>query len=411
MITIRLDRHWRHWQRTLLLLSGLIITLATALHGCAPREAPPVVTPPVVEAPVDESYGAVEGPLQRVPWSRLKPALADGLKTTEQMRQWATALDRSAQYYGKIAPETTFRFGLTDIPARRMAAACRELAAVAKTGTSEQLWQLLTSKYQLYRSIGVDGKGNVLVTGYFEPLLNGSRTPSARFRYPVYRSPRTRGLSPKLYDRNAIENKGKLAKKGLELAWVDDRIALFFLHIQGSGRIRMEDGSILRVGYDGGNGHPYFSIGNILIQEKHLIPEEVTMPGIRRWLLDHPREINRILISNQNYVFFRPVYDGPYGNINVMLTPWHSIATDYHLFPKGAPAVIETRRPSFASDGSVTEWRPETRLVVNQDTGGAIRGAGRVDWFTGFGRESELTAGVMKQNRSGLYFIVPIINR
>ena len=173
--------------------------------------------------------------------------------------------------------------------------------------------------------------------------------------------------------------------------------------------IQLPDGKTIRVGYDSTNGQPYRAIGQKIIDEGGLKPEETTLQSIRRWLLSHPKQIDRILYSNPSYVFFRRIHEvGSYGNIGVLLTPWYSIATDHRLFPRGAPAIIKTALPQIEADGeTVSKWEPEARFVVNQDTGGAIRGPGRVDWFTGGSPLSEQTAGVMKRNRSALYFIAP----
>jgi membrane-bound lytic murein transglycosylase A len=398
-------RAFVHW-------SALLI-IVLHLSGCASRDAAPPPPPPP-PAPVytdpSDSYGPVEGSLQSVPWGHMEAEFRQAISSDAQaMQQWAVALERSAGYYQRVGNGNSFEFGNHRVSGIGMAQACRKLAAVARAGDPDRLWQELTRNHRLYRSIGRDGKGNVLVTGYYEPTLQGSDRPTQRFRYPVYRRPADIERRRPHYDRRAIDAGKKLANKGLEIAWVDDRIELFFLHIQGSGRIQFQDGRIMRIGYDNTNGHPYRSIGQLLIEEGHFKPNEVTLQGIQRWLKANPRHIDRVLYHNPSYIFFRQIREnGSHGNIGVLLTPWYSIATDHRLFPKGAPAILKTTRPNFASDGTtLTGWSPLTRMVVNQDTGGAIRGAGRVDWFVGGGEEARQTAGLMKQNRSELYFIAP----
>ncbi len=366
--------------------------------------------------------------LEAVPWSEAPPALFQDRAT----RSWAEALDRSALYYRRLPPRQIFHFGPSSVSAKAMAEACTELADLARGEDWERLHSLLHQRFGLFRSVG-NTEGDVLVTAYYEPLLHGSFKRSKRYYYPIYRRPpdlmespigadghrsfyhQEKGKSVPYYDRKQIDGPffspkqpGRLANRGLELLWVDSAIDAFFLHIQGSGRVLMENGQMVRLGYDSANGRSYVAIGKILIDEGKIPREEMTMPRLRQWLLDHPEENQRLFFANPSYVFFHELQGDPVGNINVSLTPDRSIATDHRLFPRGAPAILSTTTPIFAEDGkTVTGWRPDVRWVVNQDTGGAIRGAGRVDLFVGFGEGVEHRAGVMKQANSQLYFIAP----
>lgn len=365
--------------------------------------------------------------LQPAEWSQLGKLPSN----VSALSHWAEALRHSAGYYEKVKADRIFRFGTYRVPARKLAQACRDLAKLAQTGNAANLHRHLTEKYLLFRSVGRDGQGEVLVTAYYEPLLKGSMTPSERFHHPLYRRPEDlltgnpalwfpelkgkkfvarveKGRLVPYFDRQEIDKKKRLAEKKLELVWVDDPVDAFFLQIQGSGRVLLENGTTLRVGYAGANGHPYRSIGRLLIKEKKIPRAEMNLPNLRKWLQEHPDDRDRILFSNPSYVFFRKLEGGPFGNIQVSLTTGHSIATDYRLFPKGAPTFLETTLPTFAADNkTITEWRSETRFTANQDTGGAIRGPGRVDLFLGFGSKAEQVAGVMKQTNSRLYFIAP----
>lgn len=348
--------------------------------------------------------------MESVPWSDAPPALFQDAST----RSWADALAGSAEYYRRFSPDTLFYFGPYAVSAATMAHACTTLAETAQQEDPTVLQELLQKQFRLFRSVGSDGKGGVLVTGYYEPLLRGSRTQSKRYFYPIYSRPPDLGQLLPYFDRSQIDGSGRLAGRGLELVWVDNAIDAFFLHIQGSGRVVLEGSSatedtMLRLGYDSANGQPYRAIGKILIDEGEVPREEMTMPRLRQWLLEHPKEVQRLLFANPSYVFFRPLQGGPMGNIQVELTPERSIATDHRLFPRGAPSILATTAPVFAEDGStVTEWKPDVRFTVNQDTGGAIRGAGRVDLFLGFGPQAENWAGVMKQPESQLFFIAPL---
>jgi membrane-bound lytic murein transglycosylase A len=207
------------------------------------------------------------------------------------------------------------------------------------------------------------------------------------------------------FSREEIETAGALAGKGYELAWVADPVALFFLQIQGSGRIRLVNGDSLRVGYAASNGRAYRSIGGVLIERGVIPPEEMSMQAIRRYLVDHPEETAEVLNTNASYVFFRKVEEGPRGSLSVPVTPGRSIATDSTLFPRGALAFIQCQKPIFARDGVITGWQPFGRYVLNQDTGGAIRGPARVDLFWGSGPFNQTAAGHLR-HEGALYFLL-----
>ena len=251
-----------------------------------------------------------------------------------------------------------------------------------------------------------------LFTGYFEPELRGSRYRSASYTVPVYRRPPElvlvdlgqfrdslkgeriagRVVSGRLRpfaDRAAID-KGALANRQLEVAWVNDPIALFFMHIQGSGRIALDDGSVLRIGYDGHNGHNYVAIGRALVAEGALSREDVSLQSIRAWLSANPDRAAEVMSINPSYIFFREIQGpGPVGAMGVTLTPGHSIAIDRRFVPLGAPVWLDAEAP-------LDPTQRLRRLMVAQDTGGAIRGPIRGDVFWGRGKEAEERAGKMK---------------
>lgn len=368
--------------------------------------------------------------LQPVDWAEIREVF----KSEHSLAAWGDALEKSGEYYSRLSPEATIAFDSYKVSAVDMARSMLKLAAIVKLGERQKLQTFLQKNYRLLGSVGDDQRGNVLVTAYYEPLLKGSLKPTKRYKYPIYRRPpdlldirltpwiptmdkrriiaRVDGDTLRPYfNREEIDLEKRLANKNLELAWVDDQLDLFFLQIQGSGRVQLTDGSMLRVGYHGANGHAYNSIGKILIEEGAISREDMSLPALRKWLKNNPTQQERILNANPSYVFFRKIDGGPYGNIDVALTPDRSIATDYHIFPKGAPGVLSTTTPRFADSkgDTVVDWQHSLRFVVNQDTGGAIRGAGRVDLFMGFGDGAERSAGIMKQSGSRLYFLAPII--
>jgi membrane-bound lytic murein transglycosylase A len=187
---------------------------------------------------------------------------------------------------------------------------------------------------------------------------------------------------------------------------VGDPVDAFFLQIEGSGRLRLVDGSTRHVNYAGANGHPYRSIGKILIETGEIDPEAMSMQEVKAWLRGHPEQARDLLAANPSYVFFELADTGPYGNIGVPLTPERSIATDPAIFPKGALGYITTEEAVVAPDGhTVVGWRPLTRFALNQDAGGAIRGPGRVDLFWGAGDGAAVRAGHLR-HEGHLYWLL-----
>lgn len=268
------------------------------------------------------------------------------------------------------------------------------------------------------------GVAEGLITGYYEPLLQGSRQKSEEFRYPLYGVPEDLlvvdlgELYPQLkdmrlrgklegnrvvpyYDRAQLDDDPGLLQ-GAEILWVNSLVDVFFLHIQGSGQIQLDDGSRVAVGYAQQNGHPYQSIGRVLIQMGELEREEVTLFTIRDWLKSNPDQLNEVLAKNPSYIFFElrdAEADGPVGSLNVTLTSRRSIAVDRNVIPLGAPVWLQTTLP----DGQES---PFNQLMLAQDTGGAIKGHVRADVFWGRGDEAEKMAGLMKQ-RGRLFVLLP----
>ncbi len=242
----------------------------------------------------------------------------------------------------------------------------------------------------LFRPVIIsDGSGG-LFTGYFEPELNGALTPSPRFRYPLYQEPSiSKEVDPWL-TREEIETGPYMQDKGLEIAWVDDPVELFFLQIQGSGRIRLPDGQMLRVGYGGSNGHTYRSIGAELVRRGVYSVHQVSAQVIKNWVRRNPVEGLELLHHNPSYVFFRklsnvPSDKGPLGAMNRSITDKRTVAVDPKYTPLGAPVWIEK-----GGNG------PMHRLMVAQDTGSAIKGAQRADIFFGTGDDAGRAAGRLR---------------
>lgn len=241
-----------------------------------------------------------------------------------------------------------------------------------------------------FRPVLIEDGQEALFTGYFEPELDGSLRPDARYRYPLYAMPpEARGASQFL-TRRQIEEGGALAGRGLEIVWVDDPVELFFLQVQGSGRVRLPDGRTIRVGYGGSNGHNYRSIGVELVRRGIYKPHQVSAQVIKNWVRRNPAEGQELLWHNPSYVFFREVSEvpadrGPLGAMNRSITTMRTVAVDPSFVPLGAPVWVEKEGQN-----------PIRRLMIAQDTGSAIKGAQRADIFFGTGDQAGRAAGRLR---------------
>jgi membrane-bound lytic murein transglycosylase A len=294
-----------------------------------------------------------------------------------------------------------------------------ERALAAVPGDERAARQFVEESFAAWSVASADGKAEGLITGYYEPILPGSRTPTDRFRQPVYGVPddivavELESVNPDLkglrlrgrlegnrlvpyWSRAQIESQSAL--RAPVLAWVEDPVELFFLQIQGSGQIELAGGERLRLGYADQNGHPFRSMGRYLIQRGELSLEQSSMQGIKAWAAANPRKLREALDSNPSYVFFRELPragaapgapDGPIGSLGSPLSAGYSLAIDPRSVPLGAPVFLATTLP--------LSTQPLQRLMAAQDTGGAIRGAVRADFYWGTGPEAGAQAGRMRQ--------------
>ena len=335
---------------------------------------------------------------------------------------------QSISYLKRFPSSKQFGFGEDSFNAAHMIKSMEHFLNFIKTGPSKNdLDKFIKSNYLVYKSIG-GSNGHVLFTGYYEPVLQGSLEQSTEYRFPIYARPcdlTTVDLSlfiPALnnkkiigrytgqtvvpyFERDEIEDNAALKGKAEHIAWIKDPVDLFFLQIQGSGKIYFDDENTINVHYDITNGRPYRSIGKLLIEEGIIERSEMSMQKIRAYLKDNPDEVKNILNFNPSYVFFKIEEDGPLGCIEVKLTPGRSIALDRRIFPLSALAFIEAEKPLINGDGKIHNWITFSRFVLNHDTGGAIRGPGRADLFWGNGQYAEIAAGHMQHNGK-LYFLV-----
>jgi len=339
------------------------------------------------------------------------------------------AVLKSLEYFDRLPEDRLCRFGNVDYSVAELKESLLVFLDIIRySGSAEAFRKRIEELFDIYQSVGSDGVGGVLFTGYYAPVLDGSREETEEYRYPVYKTPddhivvnlevfREKYAGERIiaryedgkilpyYTREEIDTARRLMGRGLEIAWLADPVDLFFLHIQGSGVVRLQDGSYIQISYDQANGHPYRSVGRLLIDRGKISAENMSLKSIKRYLREHPEEMSDILNHNESYVFFRIVEDGPVGSLNVPVTEGRSIATDSSLFPKGVLAFIQTKKPVITEDGSIAAWEPFSRFVLNQDTGGAIKGPGRVDLFCGNGQVAGIMAGHMKE-KGKLYFLV-----
>jgi membrane-bound lytic murein transglycosylase A len=339
------------------------------------------------------------------------------------------SVTRNLEYLDRLAPETVFPYG-PHIFSRQQVRESQEafLNLLSRGLDAEQLSREIRKEFRVYRATGREGSGRVLFTGYYEPIYEGRLARDEVFRYPLYRLPSdlikidlspfgekfrgetlVAGIEGKkvqpYFSRSQIEGEKVLDGKGLEIVWLKDPLDVFFLHIQGSGRVRLSEGKDLLVHYQASNGRPYRSIGRYMIERGFLPREEMSMQAMRKYLTEHPEVRDEVLNQNPSYIFFRQVETGPWGSLGVLLTPGRSVALDPKLFPKGALGFISSRKPLVNDQGEITGWIEFSRFVLHQDSGGAIKGAGRADIFWGSGPYAELAAGHL-QHEGELYVLI-----
>ncbi|MDD5242179.1 MAG: MltA domain-containing protein [Sulfuricella sp.] len=371
----------------------LALFLTLLISACATLEKPAVAPPPAAALPPAIPSVPAAPPLQPVGWEALAGWPDEDLTASwDAFRQGCVPLQNKPDWKP----------------------ACMAAAAI-QPANNAALHEFFQQYFTPYQATQPDGGTDGLVTGYYEPLLSGSRTPSKRYSHPLYGVPddllivdlgaiypelknmRLRGrlegrrVVP-YFSRAEIDN-GTAPLKGKALYWVDDAVDLFFLQIQGSGRIALPNGEMARVGYADQNGYPYKSIGKALVERGDLPLEKASMQGIKDWGNQNPKKLPDLLNLNASYVFFRDQpssLSGPLGALGVPLTAERSIAVDPRSIPLGAPVFLATTWPNSA--------KPLNRLMLAQDTGGAIRGVVRADFFWGFGKDAGKQAGSMKQS-------------
>ena len=398
--------------KIILLISIILMTAACSKSVVKPDNGacncPPAVKQPT-EMPPFKKPRTEKPPVDISPYSLLKPASwqdLDGLLEDDVVAAWPAWL------------QSCTRLGKKDA----WKAAC-DAASAMKQPNNAQIIDYLSNHFDVFRAQNEDGTTTGMVTGYYQPLLNGSRKQSRQYSHPLYRVPddlitveladaypqlkykRVRGrLSGKKlipYRTRAEIDANPSPLTGNEIFWIDDHIDVFFLQIQGSGVVQLENGEQVQVGYANQNGHPYHSIGRLLVEQGELTLDKASMNGIKNWARNNSDKLQALLNSNPSYVFFRelPVgLSGPIGALGVPIKAERSVAVDRKFIPLGAPIFLSTTEPNST--------KPLRRLMLAQDTGGAINGGVRADFFWGAGDRAGARAGSMKQ-QGAVWVLLP----
>lgn len=391
---------WRETQQWLVRIGCVL--LVTLLLGCSRRPAVPAES---------------KSPL---------PPQGESLQFTDDLDRESllNGLQSTLEYVRRLPPERLLPLGDRKITVDALRQTLEAFHNILQTTSTVPAFQkAVHEQFEVLPAAGLNDRKEVLFTGYHEIVLEGSLTRTTQFPYPLYRRPTdliemepdhngTRSVvrwekdkTVAYFTRREIDTAGKLRGRGLEMLWLRSAIDGFFLHVQGSGLIKLPAGQSMRVKYDASNGHPYQSIARLLIDEGRLAREGVSAQSLRRYFRENPQEQARVLPHNARYIFFRRVAQGPQGNVGIILTPWRSMATDQKIFPAAGLGFIQAQKPVLNAHGAIVSWQPFSRFVFNHDVGSAITGPGRVDLFCGSDAEAEMVAGHM-QHMGKLFFLV-----
>jgi len=393
-----------------LALGALLLGLAVGCAAAPRGERPEPVVGFDYELPPGE-YGIVP-----LPPGEPMPDFSIGWRHRDRLLE---AVDHSLAYLDKPSSREFFPADPEGrITHERMRASLERFRELLTTSTSqEELREALAREFEVWVARGRGGSGDVYFTAYGTPILEGSLEPAPGYEHPLYRVPPDleKGPDGAILGRRLPD--GTLAPypthaellrsgqlDGLELVWLKDPFDAYVAQVQGSAVVRLPDGSLYEVGYAGKNGHPYRSIGRILVEEGKIPANELSLARLQRYFDEHPEEVDRVLPMNPSFVFFQEAAGGPYGCLGQPVEPLHSIATDKEVFPRAGLAYVECWLPDFTDDGRLVQ-RPFRFFALDQDRGGAIRSAGRCDVYLGLGDDAMERAGRV-WTRGRLYYLL-----
>lgn len=378
-----------------------VAVLTPPLLSC---EQPPSDLKPFVPSVEQKEYGRQLPPgalaLRKI-GPEDYPDFRPGFDKSDALRR---ATEFSLSYLAKPSSQRYYPYG--DVPHARAVASLRHFLRVLDSVNSpDEFDAAIRRDFEVYQSVGWDDRGTVFYTGYYTPIFEGRRQRDSRFRYPLYRLPpdlvkdaegQTLGrrtgagsFTPGYPSRREIEE-GRLLD-GLEVAYVKSAFEAYVIHVQGSAKLRMADGSILELGYAGNNGHEYTPVAAAMIQDGEIRREDLSLQTLLEYFAKNAGKTFYYTWKNERFVFFQELPGGPFGSIGVPVTPFRSIATDKSIFPRACMAYLVTTLPRL--EGGAVVQRPYAGFALDQDTGGAIRAPGRCDVFMGVGAGAEAVAG------------------
>lgn len=391
------------------LIVGLVV-VAVGLWGCPPPEQLPPYTPPE-----GKDYGKPLPPgalaLRKISpkdYPDFGPAFDNRAGLEEAIRH-------SLSYLAKPSSHKYYPYG--DITHDRAVASLqRFLEILPRVNSPAELNKAVRDNFEVYQSVGCDDRGTVYFTGYYTPIFEGRRQREGQFRYPLYSLPpdlvkdeegqalgqrRPDGsMNPTYPTRRQIEE-GRLLD-GLEIAYLKSPFEAYVVTVQGSAKLRLGDGSLFELGYAGNNGHAYTPIALAMVNDGVIRRNEISLQTMLRYFERHPEQAYKYCWRNDRYVFFKEAPGGPFGSIGVPVTPFRSLATDKQIFPRACLAFVKSKLPMVYKEKVVQA--PFSAFACDQDTGGAIRAAGRSDIFMGVGPSAEAIAG-RTGSEGALYYI------
>lgn len=352
------------------------------------------------------------------------------------------AIDFQLKWLEKQKPDRMWTFGELKVDSKHLAASLKAFSKIWETHSDspERLRKELTQNFHCYQVL-FDGAPQILITSYHAPIYKGSLQKSANYPHPIYAKPKELiSIRPSLfpekflkkgkslrgdkvmarldsatgevvpfYSRTEIDKQGALANKGLELCYLADYMDAFLFHVQGGGFVALPDGRYLRLNYAGKNGHPYTSIGGVLVKEGIIAKEDLNLPAVLKYLRADPSELERVCFQNESYVFYqadKEIYPSlrpdifPHGVLDFPVTPKRSIATDKRFFPGGALCYVQGGKALVGNPAKTL-----AAFAIDQDTGGAIVD-NHIDFFAGAGEEAEQLAGIMNDPDGSLFFLI-----
>ncbi len=403
--------------RVFIVVTSLFVLSGLILQGCAGE--------PIASRPVEKKKDY---------WRPLAPGATALVRVTDprelpdfrkiEFKDPAilAALDESEAFFRKPSSQKYYPYKTADseVTHQMQLDTLQTLRRIIMASrTPEEFHGWMTGAFDVFKSVGADEQGAVLFTGYYTPIFDGSLTKDATFKYPLYSRPDDLVTDPDglplgrrtpdgrivpYYTRDEIERGNLMA--GRELAYLSDPFEVYIVHVQGSARLRMRDGRFLNLGYAGKTDRPYKSVGMTLIEQGKMTREELSLSRLRRYFKEHPQELDAALGVNESYVFFTKYDESarwPLGSINAKVTPYHTVATDKAIFPRGSFVIPQTSIPSPGSPEKLS-FVPHMGIYFDQDTGGAIRAAGRSDIYMGVGPDAEKIAGYT-QNEGKLFYL------